>query len=33
MKPLLRTRDLLRDVVELYIPIVSFCIMFIVFVA
>lgn len=33
MKPLLRTRDLLRDVVELYIPIVSFCIMFLVFVA
>ena len=33
MKPLIRTRDILRDIVEVCIPIVSFCIMFIVFVA
>lgn len=33
MKPLLKTRDILRDIVEVCIPIVSFCIMFIVFVA
>ncbi|MBQ8506569.1 MAG: TRAP transporter small permease [Clostridia bacterium] len=33
MKSLLKTRDIVRDIVELYIPIISFCIMFLVFVA
>lgn len=33
MKSLLKTRDILRDIVELYIPIISFVIMFVVFIA
>ena len=33
MKSLLKTRDILRDIVELYIPIASFAIMFIIFIA
>ena len=33
MKSLLKTRDILRDIVELYIPILSFVIMFVVFIA
>lgn len=33
MKSLLKMRDILRDVVELYIPIASFVIMFVVFIA
>ena len=33
MKTLMKTRDVVRDVVEIYIPVVSFCIMFFVFIA
>jgi len=33
MKSLLKTRDILRDIVEVYIPIASFVIMFLVFIA
>lgn len=33
MKSLLKTRDILRDIVELYIPIISFVIMFVIFIA
>lgn len=33
MKSLLKTRDILRDIVEIYIPVASFVIMFVVFIA
>ena len=33
MKSLLKTRDILRDIVEVYIPVASFVIMFLVFIA
>ena len=33
MKSLLKTRDILRDIVEIYIPIASFVIMFVIFIA
>ena len=33
MKTLLKTRDILRDIVEIYIPVASFVIMFLVFIA
>ena len=33
MKSLLKTRDILRDLVEIYVPVASFVIMFVVFIA
>lgn len=33
MKSLLKTRDILRDIVEIYIPVASFVIMFVIFIA
>ena len=33
MKPLVKTRDILRDIVEIYIPVAAFVIMFVVFIA